>query len=73
MRRRTLFLAVGLLAYFFGATVRVYLRPADPDSLHGFEEAGDRIVAVARHPRAALEHPLMTINFLVTAEAYYTE
>lgn len=73
MRRRTLLLAAGLLAYFAGATARVYLRPADPDELRDFSEVGDRIVAVARHPRAALEHPLLAIEFLVTAEGHSAE
>jgi hypothetical protein len=66
MRRRTFLLAAGLLAYFIGATARVYLRPAVPGELHGFGEVGERIVAVARHPREALNHPLMAIEFLVT-------
>jgi hypothetical protein len=66
MRRRTLLLTAGLLAYFIGATVRVYLRPAD--ELHSFSEVGDRIVAVADNPRTALAHPLLTIKFLVTAD-----
>ena len=71
MRRRTLLLAAGLLAYFIGATVRVYLRPAD--ELRGFQDVGDRIVAVAQQPREALRHPLLAIEFLVTAEAHYSE
>jgi hypothetical protein len=66
MRRRTLLLAAGLLAYFIGATVRVYLRPAE--ELHGFEEAGDRIIAVARHPREALRHPLLAAGFILFKE-----
>jgi hypothetical protein len=65
MRRRTLLLTAGLLAYFIGATVRVYVRPANPDDLRSFDEVGDRIVAVAANPRAALAHPLMAIEFLV--------
>jgi hypothetical protein len=63
MRRRIFLLAAGLLAYFFGATVRVYLRPAG--ELCGCNEAGCRILAVARHPREALRHPLMAIEYLV--------
>lgn len=68
MRRRTLLLAAGLLAYFFGATARVYLRHQDPNELRNFNEVGDRIVAVAQNPRVALNHPLLTIKFLVTAD-----
>ncbi len=68
MRRRTLLLAAGLLAYLFGATVRAYLRPVDPDDLRTFDKVGDRIIAVAQHPRAALDHPLLAIRFLVTAK-----
>ena len=64
MRRRTLLLAAGLLAYFFGATVRVYLRPEDRPRL--CDNAGARILAVAERPRAALRHPLMAIEFLVS-------
>jgi hypothetical protein len=62
MRRRTLLLAAGLLAYFIGATVRVYL---SSDELCSCRETGCRILYVAEHPRAALGHPLMTIEFLV--------
>ena len=62
MRRRTFLLAAGLLAYFIGATVRVYLRPADESC--SCPEAGCRILAVARHPRAALRHPLTAIEYL---------
>jgi hypothetical protein len=71
MRRRTLLLAAGLLAYFFGATVRVYLR-SDADRC-SFRDAGCRVLAVAQHPREALGHPLLAIDFLVTADAHYSE
>jgi hypothetical protein len=63
MRRRTLLLAAGLLAYFIGATVRVYLRPAD--ELCSCREAGCRILAVVEHPAAALRHPLAAAEDLV--------
>ena len=63
MRRRTLLLAAGLLAYFIGATVRVSLRPADEAC--ACSEAGCRILAVVQHPRAALNHPLAAIEYLV--------
>ena len=62
MRRRTLLLAAGLLAYFIGATVRVYLRPAD--ELCSCRETGCRVLAVVERPRAALRHPLKAIKYL---------
>jgi hypothetical protein len=71
MRRRTLLLAAGLLAYFIGATVRVYLR--SDDDLCSFRDVGCRIVAVAQHPREMLGHPLLALDFLVTADAHYSE
>ena len=63
MRRRTLLLAAGLLAYYFGATVRVYL---SPDELCSCAEVGCRIRAVIENPRAALNDPLLAIDFLIT-------
>ena len=62
MRRRTLLLAAGLLAYFIGATVRVYLRPEG--ELCGCRETGCRILAVVQHPRAALRQPLAAVEYL---------
>ena len=64
MRRRTLLLAAGLLAYYLGATVRVYLRPEG--ELSSCREAGARVLAIAERPRVALRHPLMAIEFLVS-------
>jgi hypothetical protein len=66
MRRRTLLLTAGLLAYFIGATVRVYLRP---DELYSTADVGYRIRAVIEHPRAALDHPLLALDFLVTGSS----
>ena len=66
MRRRTLLLAAGLLAYYFGATVRVYLR-SDAEWCSS-REAGCRILVVAENPRVALSHPLPAIDFLVTGD-----
>jgi hypothetical protein len=65
MRRRTLLLAAGLLAYYFGATVRVYLRPEGELSSYcgGVEH---RILAIVEHPRVALDHPLLAAEFLVS-------
>ena len=63
MRRRTFLLAAGLLAYFIGATVRVYLRPEG--ELCGCHEAGCRILVTAQNPQAALRHPLKAAQFLV--------
>ena len=62
MRRRTLLLDAGLLAYFIGATVRVYLRPGD--MLCSCDEVGLRVLA-AGHPRVALSRPLTANGFLV--------
>jgi hypothetical protein len=62
MRRRTLLLAAGLLAYLIGATVRVYLRP---DELHGCRELGYRGLVVAQQPGEALRHPLQALKFIV--------
>ena len=63
MRRRTLLLAAGLLAYFIGATVRVYLRPAG--ELCSCRETGCRVLHVVEHRRAALRQPFTTIEHLV--------
>ena len=66
MRRRTLLLAAGLLAYFIGATVRVYLRP--DAEMCSYRETGCRILVVVQHPRAALSHPLPALKYLVTSK-----
>ena len=63
MRRRTLLLAAGLLAYFIGATVRVYLRPADEAC--SCRETGCRVARVIEHRREALRRPLKAAQFLV--------
>ena len=63
MRRPTFLLAAGLLAYFIGATVRVYLRPEG--AACGCRETGCRILAVVESPRAALRRPARTVQFLV--------
>jgi hypothetical protein len=65
MRRRTFLLAVGLTAYFIGASVRACLR-CHGDALCG--DCGDvsyRVVAVVEHPRAVFNHPLLAIEYLV--------
>ena len=65
MRRRIIFLAAGLLAYFFGATVKAYLRyPYCGDS-----DAGCRVLFVAEHRQAALLHPLKAIEYLIAPPA----
>ena len=61
MRRRTLLLAAGLLAYFIGATVRVYLRYPECND----RELACRAVVVAMYPRAALQQPVRAIEYLV--------
>jgi hypothetical protein len=65
MRPRIILLSAGLLAYFIGASVRVYLRQPE---LCSCNDAGCRIVWVAQHPRAALRHPLKAIEFLVAPD-----
>ena len=69
MRSRTLLLAAGLLAYFFGATVRAYLRYPDC----GDSDVGCRIVVVAEHRHAALLHPIETIEYLIASVRNSTE
>jgi hypothetical protein len=64
MRRRTLLLAAGLLAYYLGATVRVYLR--SDEELCGCGQAECRILLIAENWRAALSHPLIATGYLVT-------
>ncbi len=63
MRRRTLLLAAGLLAYFIGATVRAYLRyPWCSD-----RELTCRAVVVAHYPHAALSQPVRALEYLAFA------
>ena len=69
MRRRTLLLAAGLLAYFLGATVKAYLRYPDCDD----HDVGCRIVVVAEHRQAALLHPLKAIEYLIALPRTYVE
>jgi hypothetical protein len=64
MRRRTIFLAEGLSAYFIGASVRAYLRRHDGTPCGGCGDAVSRAAAV-RHPRAVFNHPLLAIEYLV--------
>jgi hypothetical protein len=63
MRRRTLLLTAGLLSYFIGATVRVYLRPAG--ELCGCGKVECRIIDVAESPREALRHPLLAAGYIL--------
>ena len=63
MRRRTLLLTAGLLAYFIGATVRVYTWP--DGELHGCREVEYRILGVVEHPREALRHPLLAAGYIL--------
>jgi hypothetical protein len=63
MRRRTILLAVGLLAYCAGASVRAYLR----DPWGSDRELACRAVVVAKHPRAALLQPIRAVEYLVFA------
>lgn len=67
--RRTLLLAAGLLAYFFGATARVYLRHDDPCGSRGSRCDGRRAVADdAGRTRGALGRTPLATKFLVTAD-----
>jgi hypothetical protein len=61
MRRRTIFLAAGLLAYFLGATVRAYLRYPECSDRH----VGCRVVILVEYRQAALRHPLKAIEYLM--------
>ena len=61
MRRRTIFLAAGLLAYFFGATVKAYLRYPYCDE----RNVGCRILVVAEYRQAALRQPRFAIDYLI--------
>ena len=61
MRRRTLLLAAGLLAYFIGATVRVYLRYPECNG----REFLCRAAVVAGHSREARRQPVRAIKYLV--------
>jgi hypothetical protein len=69
MRRRTLLLTAGLLAYLFGATVRAYLNPdADLYFCTGVEY---RILFVVEHKREALRHPRRATEFLLFKQGCY--
>jgi hypothetical protein len=63
MRRHKLLLAAGLLAYFFGASARAYLRYPECSD----RDLGCRIVVVVEHPRVVLLHPIMAVRYLVFA------
>ena len=64
MRRRTILLAAGLLAYLNGASVRAY--PGCAGELCGdCGDAGSRVVNVILHPRVAFNHPILTAQHLV--------
>jgi hypothetical protein len=67
MRRRTLLLAAGLLAFFIGASLDYQLRRpgAIPDC--GCMSAKCRIVFIADYPLTSLSHPLETLESLRTA------
>ena len=68
MRRRTLLLAAGLLAYFFGAAVRVYLHPVK--ELCSCNELGCRALFVLEHPSESLHHPLKAAGFFLDPSCY---
>jgi hypothetical protein len=64
MRRRTILLAAGLLAYLNGASVRAYL--SCTDELRGdCDGTSFRAFNLAPHPRVAFNHPTLTAQHLV--------
>ena len=67
MRRRTLLLAAGLLAFFTGASLDYQLRKpgAIPDC--GCMSAKCRIAFIADHPLTSLSQPIKTLDSLRTA------
>ena len=68
MRRHKLLLVAGVLAYFFGATAKAYLRCA-PEDFCSERDAGYRILLIVEHPQAVLLHPIKAIEFLVAPSA----
>ena len=69
MRRRTLLLAVGLSAFFAGASLDYELRrPGLLDC--ACMSLKCRLVFMADHPLTALSHPLETVALLRTARGY---
>ena len=70
MRRLTLLLAAGLLAFFAGASLDYELRrPVLLDC--ACMSLKCRIVTIADHPNIILSHPLETVEMLFTARGYY--
>jgi hypothetical protein len=71
MRRRTLLLAVAVLAFFAGASLDDYLRSPGPLQDCFCMSAKCRLVFVADHPLASLSHPLETLDSLRAARGLY--
>jgi len=64
MRRRTILLAAGLLAYLTGASVRAYLSCLDGLRVGG-GDVSFSVFNVVRHPRVAFNQPILTAQYLV--------
>jgi hypothetical protein len=69
MRRRTFLLAVGLVAFFAGASLDQHLRT--PGLLDcACMSLKCRLVAMADNPLLFLSHPAKTVELLFTARGY---
>lgn len=71
MRRRTLLLAVGLSAFFAGASLDYQLRKPGPYLDCACTGLKCRLAAVADHPLTFLSHPLETVELLRTPRGLY--
>ncbi len=71
MRRRTILLAVGLSAFFVGASLDYQLRKPGPYLDCTCMSLKCRLVFIADHPLISLSHPLETLDMLRTARGYY--
>ncbi len=71
MRRRTILLAVGLSAFFVGASLDYQLRKPGPHLDCARVSLRCRLVSVADHPLISLSHPLETLDMLRAARGYY--
>ncbi|HEX8354876.1 MAG TPA: hypothetical protein VF611_18355 [Pyrinomonadaceae bacterium] len=69
MRRRTLLLAVGLSAFFAGASLDYQLRKPGPLDC-ACMSLKCRLVSIADHPLVFLSDPLETIELLFTARGF---
>jgi len=70
MRRRTFLVAVGLSAFFAGASLDYQLRKPGPYLDCACMSLECRLVAVADHPLIFLSHPLETVEPLRTSRGF---